>query len=163
MGQPSRGSTRRSSPPYALPPYALDSLDLEGNYLGVRGLSCVGVGLQSPFTTLRSLNLAANDISVSDSDYGRGGAHLEALDSFFRGVAASRFVTSISLKRNFIGSDALRFLLPALQANTNVSTFRVSAMKLSREVVAAFCAVMGGRNVRAKKKKKKKAKKKKAA
>jgi len=142
--------------------HQLESLVLEGNYIGIRGLSSIGIGLQSPFTTVKSLNLAANDITISDSDF-HSTLHRESLDDFFRGIAASRHVSKIDLKRNFIGSDALEFLMPALQANTNVSTFRVSAMKLSREVVVSFCSIMGGRNLKAKKGKKKKTKTKKAS
>lgn len=142
--------------------HQLESLVLEGNYLGIRGLSSIGIGLQSPFTTVKSLNLAANDITISNSDF-HSTLHRKSLDDFFRGIVASRYVSKIDLKRNFIGSDALEFLMPALQANTNVSTFRVSAMKLSREVVLSFCSIMGGRNLKAKKGKKKKTKTKKAS
>ena len=134
----------------------LQKLSLEGNYLGEKGLMHVGIGLQSPFTSVQILNLSANDIIITSES-----RHRECLDNFVRGLAASRTVSQIDLRRNFIGNDAMEVLIPALAANTNIKLFRVSAMKLQRDIVRDFCLVMGGRNVKAKKKKgKKKAKKK---
>ena len=134
----------------------LEGLSLEGNYLDEQGLMHVGIGLQSPYTSIKDLNIAANDIIISSEHH-----HRDCLDNFVRGLAASRAISHIDLRRNFIGNDAMEVLIPALAANTNIKLFRVSPMKLLRSVVLDFCNVMGGRNVKAKKKKsKKKAKKK---
>ena len=67
-------------------------------------------------------------------------------------------ITDIDMRRNSIGSEAMRILMPALQTNTNIKTFRTSA-RLDRDIVADLCNIMISRGKKSKKKGKKKRKK----
>lgn len=138
----------------------LESIMLEGNYLGMGGLANIGAGLQSPFTTIKHLNLAGNEINalLEPADTAAAIHHHQALDSFFKGLVASRMITDIDMRRNSIGSEAMRILMPALQTNTNIKTFRTSA-RLDRDIVADLCNIMISRGKKSKKKGKKKRKK----
>ena len=125
----------------------LQSIDLEGNKLGGKGLENLCPGLRSN-ASLQKLNLANNNILPHDE---------EALESFGAAISEHKELTEVDLQRNVIGDSGGLALSEQIKENKKIVSFKID-ISLKSEIYKALCRIP----TRDKKKKgKKKSKKKK--
>lgn len=97
---------------------AIESLDLEGNPLGGKGLEGLCPGLKRN-STLQKISLA--DIHIFPTDI------LESMQIFGDAIAHHKTLIEVNLLRNFIGKNGGNELLKHVKENSKIQTFLVEA------------------------------------
>jgi Ran GTPase-activating protein (RanGAP) involved in mRNA processing and transport len=128
----------------AFPRTAIESLDLEGNSLGGKGLEHFCPGLKSN-NTLQKLSLA--DIHILPTD-------ALSMQIFGDAIANHKTLTEVNLLRNILGETGGSELLKHLQGNSKIQSFLVDA-NLPSDIYLSLCRTVSQPHKKVSKKKRK--------